>query len=53
MNIIYIFVIILKKKVECKCYLDTSNFLMEYKERVENKINSPSINLDSIKFDFN
>jgi hypothetical protein len=26
---------------------------MEYKERVENKINSPSINLDSIKFDFN
>jgi glycosyltransferase involved in cell wall biosynthesis len=39
--------------VEGKCYLDTSNFLMEYKERVENKINSPSINLDSIKFDFN
>jgi hypothetical protein len=39
--------------IEGKCYTDTSNFLIEYKDKIENKIKQPTINLDSIKFDFN
>jgi len=38
--------------IEDRCYLNTSNFLNEYRERIERKMNEPIIDSDSIFFDF-
>jgi glycosyltransferase involved in cell wall biosynthesis len=38
--------------IEDRCYLNTSNFLNEYRERIERMINEPIIDLSSINFDF-
>ena len=38
--------------IEDRCYLNTSNFLKEYRERIERMINEPIIDLSSVNFDF-
>jgi hypothetical protein len=39
--------------IEGRAYYDSSSTLVEIKERLLKKLNEPTINLDSIKFDFN
>jgi Glycosyltransferases involved in cell wall biogenesis len=38
--------------IEDRCYTNSSNFLYEFKERLENKINKPVLSPDSVVFDF-
>jgi hypothetical protein len=38
--------------IENRCYLDSSNFLKEYRETIERKLNEPIMDLTSVKFDF-
>ena len=38
--------------IENRCYLDSSNFLNEYQEMIERKINEPIMDLTSVTFDF-
>jgi hypothetical protein len=38
--------------IEDRAYHNTGNFLIELKNRTEKKMSEFSINLDSIKFDF-
>lgn len=38
--------------IENRCYLDSSNFLNEYQEMIERKLNEPTMDLTSVKFDF-
>ena len=38
--------------IENRCYLDSSNFLNEYQEMIERKLNEPIMDLTSVKFDF-
>jgi hypothetical protein len=38
--------------IEDRCYLNTSNFLNEYRESIQRKIDEPIIDTDSIFFDF-
>ncbi len=38
--------------IEDRCYTNSSNFLYEFKERLENKINKPVLSADSVVFDF-
>jgi hypothetical protein len=38
--------------IENRCYLDSSNFLNEYREIIERKINEPAMDLTSVTFDF-
>jgi tetratricopeptide (TPR) repeat protein len=38
--------------IESRSYYDTSNFLIEYRENINRKMNEPKINMDSISFDF-
>jgi len=38
--------------IESRSYYDTSNFLVEYREKINKKINEPKINMDSISFNF-
>ena len=38
--------------IEDRAYHNTSNFLMEYKIRIQNKINNPIVELKSVKFEF-
>ena len=36
--------------IEARSYYDTSNFLFEYKKKINKKLNEPKINMDSISF---
>jgi len=38
--------------IESRSYYDTSNFLVEYREKINKKMNEPKINMDSISFNF-
>ena len=38
--------------IENRCYLDSSNFLNEYQEMIERKLNEPTMDLTSVTFDF-
>jgi hypothetical protein len=38
--------------IEARSYYDTSNFLIEYREKINKKMNEPKINMDSISFNF-
>lgn len=38
--------------IENRAYYDTSDFLIEYREKISKKINEPKINMDSVSFDF-
>jgi len=38
--------------IENRAYYDSSNHLKELKEKIENKLNNPSIDLKSVKFEF-
>ena len=38
--------------IEDRAYMDTSNFLNEYREKISKKINEPMIDLNSVNFDF-
>ena len=38
--------------IENRCYLDSSNYLNEYREMIQKKIDEPIIDLTSVKFDF-
>lgn len=38
--------------IESRLYLDTSNFINEYREKIQRKINEPIMDLTSVKFDF-
>jgi len=39
--------------IEDRAYLSSSNFLNEYKEKIKNKMSEHTIDLTSVKFDFN
>jgi hypothetical protein len=39
--------------IEDRAYLSSSNFLNEYKEKIKNKMSEHSIDMTSVKFDFN
>ena len=39
--------------IEDRAYLSSSNFLNEYKEKIKNKMSEYTIDLTSVKFDFN
>ena len=39
--------------IEDRAYVDSSNFLFEYKERLEKKLSEPIIDSDSVVFDIN
>ena len=39
--------------IEDRAYLSSSNFLNEYREKIKNKMSEPTIDLTSVKFDFN
>jgi hypothetical protein len=38
--------------IEDRAYHNTSGFLKEYKNRIENKLNNPTVELKSVKFEF-
>ena len=38
--------------IEGKAYYDTSNFLIDYKNRIEKKLTEPTIGSESFKFVF-
>ena len=38
--------------IENRCYLDSSNFLNEYQEMIERKLNEPTMDLTSVNFEF-
>jgi len=38
--------------IEDRCYLNTSNFLNEFKEKITNKMGEHFINSESFTFDF-
>ena len=38
--------------IEDRAYYNTSDFLVEYKERINKKLNDPKINMDSVLFSF-
>jgi hypothetical protein len=39
--------------IEDRAYLSSSNFLNEFREKIKNKMSEPTIDLTSVKFDFN
>jgi hypothetical protein len=39
--------------IEGRCYLDSSNFLNEYKESIQRKMSEHRVDMNSVKFDFN
>ena len=38
--------------IENRAYYDTSDFLVEYREKIGKKLNEPKINMDSVLFSF-
>jgi hypothetical protein len=38
--------------IENRCYSNSSNFLNEYQEMIEGKLNEPIMDLTSVTFDF-